>query len=69
MYIADECFNVEKTDAFIDDFQEIMTPILSKDWDRFFGSNNNMDYIFSNLMDCFREFFRGRKAAVESWFD
>lgn len=69
MYIADECFNVEKTDAFIDDFQKTMTPILSKDWDRFFGSNNNMDYIFSNLMDCFREFFRGRKAAVESWFD
>ena len=69
LYIADECFSVEKNDAFIDDFQEIMTPILSKDWDRFFGSNNNMDYIFSNLMDCFREFFRGRKAAVESWFD
>lgn len=69
MYIADECFNEEKINAFINDFQETMTPILSKDWDRFFGSNNNMDYIFNNLMDCFREFFSGRKFVVENWFD
>lgn len=70
LYIAEQCFNSKKTDAFIDNFKNTMTPILHKNADRFLSKNSELDYtLISDTLNGYKEFFRARRTVVETWFD
>ena len=68
LYIADECFEKEEMNDFIDKYCEEMVPILSMSWDRFYGSDNEKIEEFHKIMGWQRQFFEARKEVVESWF-
>lgn len=59
----------EKVEAFMDDFESSMMPIMEKSWARFYGSENNRQEAFTDNMDRYRTFFQNRLAVVESWFE
>jgi hypothetical protein len=67
--IADECFEANEMDEFIDEYSEKMYPILSKSWERFYGSDNNKADEYYASMSSYKAFFEGRKEVVESWFE
>ena len=68
-YVADYCFEANKMSSMIDEYSQKMIPILSKSWERFYGQERNVLGEFYNYMQYHRNFFNGRRAIVESWFE
>ncbi len=66
--IADTCFDPDEMSAMIDAYADKMFSPLSKSWKRFYGKDNEKEMVFREKMESYREFFKGRKAVVESWF-
>ena len=67
-YIAENCFDADDMDQFIDEYNENMLPRLSKSWKRFYGSTNDKMSEFYTIMNRQKSFFKERKSVVESWF-
>lgn len=68
IYIGENCFSAEKMDAFIQNYMDIMTPVLEESWARFYGSENDQYEVFCDIMESHRSFFYKRLEVVESWF-
>lgn len=67
--IADTCFDAQEMSDYIDDYIEKMSEILEQSWARFYGSENDKETVFCDLMEDHRTFFSNRREAVESWFE
>lgn len=67
-YIAENCFDADDMEKFIDEYNEKMLPRLSKSWKRFYGSTNDKMSEFYIIMNRQKSFFKERKRVVESWF-
>ena len=67
--IADTCFDAQEMSDYIDDYIEKMPKILEHSWARFYGSENDKDTVFYELMEDHRTFFNERREMVEAWFE
>ena len=67
--IADKCFDAKEMDEFIDSYSKNMLPIMRDSWKRFYGSKNDKINEYNDKISGYKEFFDGRKAIVESWFE
>jgi len=67
--IAEENFNAQEMEAFIQDYTLAMEPVLAQSWARFYGSDNDIEVEYHETMERIRQFFLNRKAYVETWFE
>lgn len=66
--IADQHFDAQKMDLFLTDYEATMFAPLSKNWARFWGSQNNRAEEFAHNIARTNEFFANRRQVVASWF-
>lgn len=66
--IADQYFDAQKMDLFLTDYEATMFAPLSKNWARFWGSQNNRAEEFAHNIARTNEFFANRREIVASWF-
>ena len=67
-FVAENCFEANEMNKYIDEYNAKMIPKLSKSWKRFYGSTNDKLTEFYTIMERQRTFFERRRGVVESWF-
>ena len=67
VYIADNCFDADEMNEFIETYNEKMIPVLAKSWERFYGKDNTKINEYNERMEEIQSFFNDRKKVIESW--
>ena len=66
--ISDECFDPERINIFIDEYDSKWRDYLAETWKRFHGSNNELEPVYLSELEELKAFFSQRRAVIESWF-
>lgn len=66
--IADRHFAAQEMHRFLTDYERTMLAPLSKNWSRFWGSQNTRSEEFVQSIARMDEFFANRRDVVASWF-
>ena len=67
--IAGSCFDPDRVDTILDEYDEKMYMYLHKSWDRFYGINNTKNLEYSREMNVKKSFFHEREKYLRQWFD
>ena len=67
--IADECFDPETINCYVDEYDSEWRDYLAATWKRYHGSFNELETEYLSQMEELKAFFSQRRDVVETWFD